>query len=89
MIESIRIQDEASFGSDPQVLAGLSHNNFIFGANGTGKTTVSRIIASESEFPHCRVTWRGGTKLETLVYNRDFVEKNFFLFYVFPYLLLS
>lgn len=77
MIESILIQDEASYGSIPQALKDLSCHNFIFGANGTGKTTISKIIADESAFPHCTVTWRGGTKLETLVYNRDFVDKNF------------
>lgn len=77
MIESIRIQDEASYGSIPQHLKDLSQRNFIFGANATGKTTISKIIADESAFPHCLVTWRGGTKLETLVYNRDFVDKNF------------
>ena len=77
MIQSIRIQDEASYGEIPQDLEDLSQHNFIFGANGTGKTTISKIIAEESAFPHCAVTWRGATTLETLVYNRDFVNKNF------------
>lgn len=77
MIERIRIQDEASYGSVPQDLEDLSEHNFIFGANATGKTTISKIIADESAFPHCPVTWRGGTKMETLVYNTDFVDKNF------------
>ena len=77
MIEGIRIQNEACYGCTPQDLYDLSQHNFIFGANGTGKTTISRIIANESAVPHCALTWRGGTKLEALVYNRDFVEKNF------------
>lgn len=77
MIESIRIQNEASFGGTPQHLTDLSQHNFIFGANGTGKTTISRIIADESAFPHCSVNWGGRVKVEALVYNRDFVEKHF------------
>ena len=77
MIESIRIQDVASYGDDPQDLNALSRHNFIFGANGTGKTAISKIIADESAFPHCPINWRGATKLETLVYNRDFVDENF------------
>lgn len=77
MIESIRIQDEACYGCNPQYLDNLSQHNFIFGTNGTGKTTISRIIANENAVPHCSVIWKGGTKLETLVYNRDFVDKNF------------
>ena len=77
MIESIHIRDEASFGSTPEILSGLSQFNFVFGSNGTGKTTISRVIAEEAKFPSCRVVWRSGTKLETLVYNRDFIDKNF------------
>ena len=77
MIESITIADIATFGSTPEALAGLSQFNFLFGSNGTGKTTVSRVIADESSFPTCKVTWKAGTKLQPMVYNHDFVERNF------------
>jgi len=77
MIESIYISGVATFGSDAETLDGLSQFNYIFGGNGTGKTTISRIIANEEEYFNCSVNWRGGTKLQPLVYNRDFVEKNF------------
>lgn len=77
MIESINIAGIATFGSTPEALNGLSQFNFLFGSNGTGKTTVSRIIADEGIFPTCNVTWKGGTKLQPMVYNHDFVDKNF------------
>lgn len=77
MIESITIANTATFGLTPEVLSGLSQFNFLFGSNGTGKTTVSRIIADENSFPTCNVTWKAGTKLQTMVYNHDFVERNF------------
>lgn len=77
MIESIKIENEASYGSPGEILSGLSKHNFIYGSNGTGKTTISKVIANESAFSDCGLVWRGGTKLEPLVYNRDFVEKNF------------
>lgn len=77
MIESIQIQNEASYGSPCETLSGLLKFNFIYGSNGSGKTTISRIIADESIFSDCRLVWRGGISLEPLVYNRDFVEKNF------------
>ena len=77
MIESITIADIATFGSTPEALIGLSKFNFVFGSNGTGKTTVSRVIAEESSFPTCKVAWKGGTKLQPMVYNHDFVERNF------------
>ena len=77
MIESITIADVATYGSSPEALDGLSQFNFVFGSNGTGKTTVTRVIADESSFPTCKVTWKRGTKLQPMVYNLDFVDKNF------------
>lgn len=77
MIESISISGVATYANTPELLDGLSRFNFLFGANGTGKTTISRVIADESEHPSCIVTWRSGSRLQPLVYNNDFVERNF------------
>jgi len=77
MIESITISNIASFTLLPEELNDLSKFNFLFGSNGTGKTTVSRVIAEEAKFPTCKVTWKAGIKLQPLVYNHDFVERNF------------
>lgn len=77
MIESIRIANIATYSNSPEILSGLSTFNFFFGSNGSGKTTITRVIANEGSFPTCCVTWKGGTKLQAMVYNRDFVEHNF------------
>ena len=77
MIESIQIADIATYTGTPEVLSGLSTFNFLYGSNGSGKTTITRVIADEGSFPTCSVTWKGGTRLQTMVYNRDFVTKNF------------
>ena len=77
MIDEISISDVANFDSQPEKMDALSQFNFVFGSNGTGKTTISRVIADEDEFPSCKVTWKGGTKLQPMVYNRDFVDRNF------------
>lgn len=76
MIESISISNIATYAVAPEVLNGLSQFNYLFGSNGTGKTTVSRVIADESSFPTCKVTWKAGTRLQAMVYNHDFVERN-------------
>ncbi|MCC6930952.1 MAG: AAA family ATPase [Gemmatimonadaceae bacterium] len=77
MIESIRIAQVATYGDTPVEMAGLSQFNYVYGSNGSGKTTISRIIADETAYPTCQTTWKGGTKLQALVYNSDFVERNF------------
>ena len=77
MIESITIKKIATYTAEPEVLTGLALFNYLFGSNGTGKTTVSRVIADESKYPECDVIWKAGTKLQPMVYNHDFVERNF------------
>jgi wobble nucleotide-excising tRNase len=77
MLEAIKIVSAATFDSATTSMDGLSKFNFVFGANGTGKTTLSRIIANCNAFPNCSLSWKGGSPLETVVYNRDFVAANF------------
>jgi wobble nucleotide-excising tRNase len=77
MINQIDIEKVTSYRTPAQTLGPLKAINFIYGANGSGKTTISKVLAGISEFAHCPITWRGGIPLETLVYNRDFVEQNF------------
>jgi len=77
MIKSVQIAGAATFATAPEILSDLSVFNFVYGANATGKTTISRVIAAEGNYPSCMITWQGGTKLQPLVYNRDFVEMNF------------
>ena len=77
MIEEIAITTVATFEAPPERLVGLSLFNYVFGSNGTGKTTISRVIADEAAFPTCKVTWKAGKKLQPMVYNHDFVERNF------------
>lgn len=55
----------------------LKKLNFVFGANGSGKTTISRIIADVTAYANCEIVWENDVVLETLVYNRDFIERNF------------
>ena len=77
MIESLSISKTATYGIAPQVLDNLARFNFIFGTNGAGKTTITRVIASPGEYPNCAIAWKKGTPLEPMVYNRDFVNHNF------------
>jgi wobble nucleotide-excising tRNase len=77
MIEKIQICNVATYGSTPEEMIELKEVNFVYGSNGTGKTTVSRVIADCDSHEDCTLTWKGGSPLELLVYNRDFVERNF------------
>ena len=76
MISSITIANEASYPADGVTILPRPIN-YIFGTNGTGKTTISRVLNSITDYPACQVEWNKGQTLKVLVYNRDFIEDNF------------
>ena len=77
MISEIKINPPVATYLSQATLSDLRRINYIFGANGTGKTTISRVIAGEQGHNHCQLVWQGGIELEWMVYNRDFVDRNF------------
>ena len=77
MIEGIEIRNVATYASTAEELTDLKDINFVYGSNATGKTTISRVIADCDSYPDCSLTWRGGAPIKQLVYNTDFVERNF------------
>lgn len=76
MIGELIINNVATYHSLAS-LNDLRRINYIYGANGTGKTTISRVIAQVQANDHCQLIWQGGVELDRMVYNRDFVDRNF------------
>lgn len=77
MIEEISISQAGTYNSQPQKMSTLTPINYIYGANGVGKTTISKIINNCLDYPACSVNWCNRQELKSFVYNRDFVENNF------------
>lgn len=77
MLREIKVAGTASYSSEGQTLASLKPINFIFGTNGAGKTSISRVINDPDAYASCALTWENGQRLACLVYNSDFVRRNF------------
>jgi wobble nucleotide-excising tRNase len=77
MLEEVYIANIGSYSMDVQRLSGCKSVNFIFGTNGSGKTTISRVIGSPAEFTDCGLVWVAGQPKERLVFNSDFAARNF------------
>ena len=76
MISKIKIANVASYSNDGITIT-PKRINYIFGTNGTGKTTISRVIAENEATKDSKVTWFKNRPLEIFVYNRDFIENSF------------
>lgn len=75
MLESVSIASAPCLGEGPAVIAPLKQVTFIFGANGSGKTTISRALGDPSSYGGVTYDWsHGSTPLATRVYNRDYVN---------------
>ena len=79
MIDSVDINKVASFDETGIQLKDLKKVNFIYGANASGKTTISNLIAKpdDSDFQNCSVNWKHNQPLKALVYNKNFRDDNF------------
>jgi len=78
MIKSISIKQVATFDNDGTIVDNLKKVNFIYGANGCGKTTISNFLhnSEDIKFENCNLDWENG-EIKTLVYNKEFRERNF------------
>ncbi len=78
MIKRITLRDVATFDHEGVTFDDLAKVNFIYGGNGTGKTTISRLLASwgDAQYSNCQIEW-DGKPVGVLVYNKDFRLRNF------------
>lgn len=75
MIKHIKLQGIATYTEPVDI--DFKDINFIYGGNGTGKTTLSKVISGEIQGELCTVQTDGASNETILVYNKSFVEKNF------------
>lgn len=76
MIENIILKNIASY-KEETCLSNLQRVNYFFGRNGSGKTTISRLLNKFDDYKDCKIEWKDNKALNVLVYNRDFVETHF------------
>lgn len=77
MIESISLSNIATYSSVKPEVINLKQVNFIYGANGAGKTTISRFIDKPGISADSSITWLRNTPVPAMIYNNDFIAANF------------
>lgn len=86
MIETITIKNVASYSTTGCNITDLKKVNFFFGANGSGKTTITRFLhylvqptePSSESYKDCSQVGYDPTKEVIKVFNNDYVQANFY-----------
>lgn len=82
MITDIIMKDVATYRTSVKV-GNLKRLNYFFGNNGSGKSTIAKYLQSlamgdqENRYSSCQVANFNPTQEEILVFNREFIERNF------------
>ncbi|GAA9736850.1 hypothetical protein VN0123_14180 [Helicobacter pylori] len=82
-ISEIVLKNAATFGESGASFEDLNSINFIYGANGSGKTTTSSFLKNlaenriEDKFANSEIKWYNGESLKIEVYNKQFKEEQF------------
>lgn len=79
MIKRIKVRNVATYDDVGVTIENIEKVNYIYGANGCGKTTISNFLDNmeENQFSDCEVEWENNVSEKVFVYNKTFREKNF------------
>lgn len=79
MLESITIKGIATYDASGIKVDNLKKINFIYGGNGCGKTTLTKLIYDPGNinYKECFLQWKSGAVVKALIYNKDFRDRNF------------
>lgn len=78
MIKAIHMKECATYRNDISSFSDLQKVNFIYGANGSGKSTVSNYLKNplDPKYSMCSIEWTS-EPLVVEVYNREFRQEHF------------
>ena len=72
MIKSFKINNIATFDATGVTFSDLKQINFVYGTNGSGKTTISKSLENSG----CSINWEADNPLKIYVYNKNFKDNN-------------
>lgn len=74
MIERIKLHNVASYKEEVEMSP--TQINYLYGSNGTGKSTLGKVIHKISDYADCELNWKSSA-VNCEVYNKEYVEINF------------
>ncbi len=75
MIKKVTLNNVATFKNKVEFSPNLI--NYIYGFNGSGKTTISNVLSNPSDYVECSVEKEQNDSAEMVIYNKNFVDQLF------------
>ena len=83
MIKKITIADIATYSHEPSMMESLTKINFVYGTNGSGKTTISNYLSNYTKYNgSCSIEWDNNIPIKVYTYNKAFRESHFWKTYL-------
>lgn len=79
MIESIIMKSCATYSDVGATIEDCKKVNFLYGANGSGKSTVGNFLSNQQNplYRDCEIKWNSQDSIDIFVYNKDFKQRHF------------
>ena len=78
MIKKFSIADIATYSHEPSTMENLTKINFVYGTNGSGKTTISNCLSNYTKYNgSCSIEWDNNIPIKVYTYNKVFRESHF------------
>lgn len=79
MIRTINMKNCATYPKEGVIIENCQKINFFYGANGSGKSTISNFLYSQTDpqYSMCEIGWENNTTTDIVVYNKDFRTRHF------------
>ena len=78
MIKKFSIADIATYSHEPSTMENLTKINFVYGTNGSGKTTISNCLSNYTKYNgSCSIEWENNIPIKVYTYNKAFRERHF------------
>lgn len=75
-LSAIRIKNTATFDAKGVAFEGLAPMNIIYGGNGTGKSTLTKVLNDPKSYPDSELEWLDFEELQILAYDHTFRQSN-------------
>lgn len=75
-LTTIKLRNVATFDRDGVTFGNLAPVSIIYGGNGTGKSTLTKVVSDPTAYPDCELEWSDFDAMPVMAYDHRFRQSN-------------